>query len=841
MTKRWFRITSVVVLVAGTAWADARVEARRHFKTGMALIADGRVDDGVLELLEAYSVRPHPNVLFNVARAYETAGRGSEAIPYYRRYLDTKPSDAAEVSEALLRLEAREPKAPEPTVEPRPTEPRPTETKKDARPTAPTSAAEEAALRRIAELTERLERAVLKAEQEIEPSTAPDAPAPPTPSLDEGERSAVPYEETVVAASRRAQSTLEAPNSITVITGDEIRASGLQWLPEILRRVPGAEVMALDASSTDVSFRGFNQRNSNKVLVLIDGRPEYQDFLAVTLWQLIPIGVEEIERVEVIRGPGSALYGANAMLGVVNIITRAPGTGPRAQFSVLGGNANQAAASAVVSGGDRLLYRASAGYVQGDKYSRDYADDRPDVLGKANDPNLGLRSARGNGTLFYGFNQDFSVAAAAGVNRVFSEFYASGLLRNYVIDGVSGYAKLDVTLGPVKLRTFWNTASLAATPQYEPIGQRSLAMQIDSNVFDGELFFQKEFELAGTHALAAGVSGRFKRVQWTYLETQKDEFHAAAFLQDEWRILKVLTLAASYRIDRHPLLAEGNPGYAQSPRISVVVRPLEEHAFRASFATAFRQPSFAESYLYLYTPVPGINGASVLTRGSTTLRPERLLSFEIGYRGELARLGVSWDLALYWNVVNDLMYLSAVKLLPAGAAFDPVAGTYFVGHSAFENDAAVYSARGGELGLTWNALPGLDLRLSAALQSVVPEGSTSSTSTVCGPCTQAPAVKVNGGFVYRTPVGLDLSADFSYVSETTWVEREPSAKDSTQVLFQQNPLAAYAVFNARIAYRLFSDRLTLALVGSQLGPNHQEHPLGNDVSRRLFAMITVQP
>ena len=827
MTKRWLRLTCLgLFCLAGTAWADPRVEARRHFKTGMALIAEGHYDEGVAELLAAYAVRPHPNVLFNIAKAYETGGRTAEAIAYFHRYLDTNPPDSSEVTDTLEKLEAKEAKNQPPRPAPEP--------KKEARP-APV-APDDAALKRLAELADRMERALERTERTTETGSTP-APALKPAVVEEVDRFNVPYEETVEAASRRAQSTLDAPNSITVITGDEIRASGLQSLPEILRRVPGAEVMNLDYTSADVSFRGFNQRNSNKVLVLIDGRPEYQDFLAVTLWQLIPIGVEEIERIEVIRGPGSALYGANAVLGVVNIITRSPGTGPRADVTALVGNASLASGSVVASGGDRVLYRASAGYSQGDKYSRDYASDRADVRSQAADPNLSLRGARGNATFFYALNKDINVSLAGGVNRVYSEFYASGLLRNYVVDGLGGYAKLDLPLGPVKVRSFWNTATLAATPQYEAYGVRSLAMNIASNVFDAEVFFQKEFELGGTHVLAAGVSGRLKHLDWSYMASSKQEFHAAAFLQDEWRPLKELALVASYRIDRHPLLDNGNPGYAQSPRVSVVVTPVEGHAFRAAFTTAFRAPSFAESYLDLRTPVPGVNGASVRTQGNPTLRPERLLSFEVGYRAELARLGLSWDLALYWNVVTDLIYLGEVMPVGAREAYDVATGSYLIGHSTFKNDLQSYTARGGELGVTWNALPGLDLRISGALQAV----NSDKPVAVCVPCTQAPTAKINGGFIYRTPVGLDLSADFSYVSATTWVEREPAASDPTQVLYVRNPLAPYTVLNARVGYRLFNDRLTLSLVGSQLGPDHQEHPLGNNVSRRLFALLSVQP
>ncbi len=897
-------VAAAFLALSTTAQADTRVEARRHFKAGMAMIAEGHYDEGVDELLQAYAVRPHPSVLFNIGKACEASGRTADAAAYYRRYLEANPPDAAEVRQALERLEVQLAKLkPEPAppfevkrAEPeRPSEPvstaraheapspgpkRDDEAGKRRAPSAerqdlvpPPARSPEAASpgpKRDDEAGRRRPSSADRQEPVPAPARPHEAASPGTKRDDEagrrralpGERKAersgegalepvsapdsedpssfyAPYEETVVAASRRAQSALEAPNAITVITGEEIRASGLTSLPEILRRVPGAEVMTEDYSSSDVSFRGFNQRISNKVLVLVDGRPEYQDFLGLTPWSAMTIGLEEIERVEVIRGPGSALYGANAMMGVINIITRAPGSGPPAQLAALWGNGGVGSGSAVLSGGDRLRYRLSGGYTQADKYSRDYADNRTDMASTAtaSDPSLSLRSARANGTFFFAFDRDHSVALAGGVNRIYSELYASGLLRNFLFDGVNAYAKLDVSAAPVKLRLFWNTFSASAGPQYEPIGQRSMAMQVDSNILDGELFYQKSFELAGAHVLAAGVSTRLKNIAWTYVDSPKQELHGAGFIQEDWQPAGGLSFVASYRIDGHPLLNQGKPGFAQSPRVSAVVTPAEGHALRASFATAFRAPTFLESYLDLKTAVPGVNGASLLTAGNTALRPERLTSFEIGYRGEAARSGLSWDLAIYWNVVKDLIVLSAATPMDAGSAYDPSTNTFLVGRSQYVNDPQVYTARGGELGLTWNALEGLDLRASAAVQSVA----SNTASSVCEPCTEAPALKLNGGFIYRRPSGLDLSADFSFVSSTIWVEREPSASDLTQVSLQQNPLSAYVVLNARLAYRFFDDRMTASLVGSQLGADHQEHPFGNRISRRIFATLTVQP
>src|SRR6185436_14416980 len=99
---------------------------------------------------------------------------------------------------------------------------------------------------------------------------------------------------------------------------------------------------------------------------------------------------------------------------------------------------------------------------------------------------------------------------------------------------------------------------------------------------------------------------------------------AAAFVQDEWKIVDQFRVQASYRVDRHPLLDNGKPGYAQSPRISALWMPVEGHAVRGSFATAFREPTFLESYTYIALPVPGVNGASALTTGNTSIKAEQL-------------------------------------------------------------------------------------------------------------------------------------------------------------------------------------------------------------------------
>ncbi|OJT26974.1 ligand-gated channel protein [Archangium sp. Cb G35] len=832
-----------LVLYAGSAFGDARLEARRHFRTGMSLIGQGQYDQGIAELLIAYSIKPHPNVLYNIARAYQDAGQLTEAADYLRRYIAANPPDVTTAQSTLTKLEeslraAEAAKQTEPAVP----------GKKPGMPPMPPAPGGAEAARSLAVLVERLEKAIARAESlPAAPESTPtaksapaDANAPGTGDVassveDEGE---VPYEERVVTASRRAQSSLEAPNATTVITSEDIRLSGATSLPELLRRVPGAEVMMLGPGSANLSLRGFNQRIANKVLVLVDGRTEYQDFLGMTLWSSIPVELEDIERIEVIRGPGSALYGANAMLGVVNIITRAPGTGPAARFQAHAGNGNTAGGSFVSHGGTGgLRYRASAAYSQADKWSRDFAGDRPDMAVMDPQPNLGLRSARGNMATSYRFDSGASLGLSGGVNRFYTEAYPLGVLRNFYMDGVSAFAKADAELGPLRVKAFWNHLSANAGPQYEAVGQRSLATSVESNLFNGEVLFSKSFELLGEHQVNVGVEGRLKRVAWSYLGPLREEFHAAAFVQDEWRLAEPFRVVASYRVDRHPLLDNGQPGLAHSPRVSALFMPFEGHAFRASAASAFRVPTFLESYMGVHVPIPGVNGASALSSGNRALQAEQMLALELGYRGEAPSLGMDWDVALYQNRVSNLIHLSAVKPLPAGESWDAETGTYLLGRSLFENEAAVYTARGAEAGVTLAPVDGLGIKANAAYQLVSSEGEQG----LCGPCSQAPQFKLFGGVTYRTRQALELGVDVAWTSATSWVEREPSSKDPTLIEPLANALPAYAVINARVGYTPVKDRVSVALVGSNLGPTHAQHPFGNRIERRVLALLTVTP
>jgi iron complex outermembrane recepter protein len=126
----------------------------------------------------------------------------------------------------------------------------------------------------------------------------------------------------VYSASKHEEPVSTTAAAVYVLTAEDIRRSGMTSIPELLRMVPGLDVARVDANHWAISARGFNNENANKLLVLIDGRTVYGPFFGGVFWNVQDLPLEEIDRIEVIRGPGATLWGANAVNGVINIITK---------------------------------------------------------------------------------------------------------------------------------------------------------------------------------------------------------------------------------------------------------------------------------------------------------------------------------------------------------------------------------------------------------------------------------------------------------------------------------------------------------------------------------------
>jgi iron complex outermembrane receptor protein len=861
------------LLLPAAALADARADAKRHFREGMSLIAAGQIERGIAELKQAYAIKPHPDVLYDIAKAYVDLGNIDEALGYFRQYVATDPEDKDQVLRVMQRLQQAIAKTPGSTS-PQPLAPatpgQPIDVQKllaqlqaliaqsqAQAPAAPAAEKEKplavpAAAKAAAE-EEMFETTTISAQSK---ATAQQIAAELSAASKARETGDDLFEEQIVTAGVRASSESKAPASLTVIGEDEIRMSGAATVPEILRRVPGIDVAEMDPSDTNISIRGFNRRVSNKVLVLVDGRSVYQDFLGDTLWPLLDVAVQDISRIEVIRGPGSALYGANAFAGVINIITKIGDESQGARAFLLAGNHNtfQGGVSAGGKTG-KLSYRTTVAYDRADKWTKDVGDERPDMLSQFAQPNRSREVQRADMAATYDMGK-IQIQAGGGYDNMAVEIVPLGALRTFGGTGQAGFARLEVDSGQTKLKGFWNSLRMSSGPEYWPQGITSLQSGIRSDVVDLSAQTGFDFKGAGQHHLNIGAGYRFKSVDWGYLAVHNnsqryEENHFNAFLQEEWQPSKKLSLILSYRVDRHPLLYQQHVtpgGLVHSPRGTLLYEMKPEQVLRFTVGSAFRAPTFLESYIDLLAQIPDQPALGVRFQGDKSLRPEQMLQAELGYRGRLGAFQP--DIVVYAERVTNLI-TDGVLRLPANPneGRDPVTGQYIAAYTGFQNEPGSFYGLGAEVGGKWSPTDGVDLSLNYSYERLIgctpsPTGGGDNCTTNTNTPTQVSAYlantaqhKANVVALWRTKVNFDIGIDAHYVSTVTWWDKSFSKDSNGNVLvnFQPYALGAYTMINGRIGYRWIKDKLETGLAFyNLLGDEHREHPFGNQIGRRIL-------
>lgn len=828
--KRWLPagLLGLSLLWSGAALADPKDDARRHFNSGLEYIANGDYDSGIAEFERAYEIIPHPVVLYNIARAYADVGEYEKAIEYFEMYLETEPVDRTEVEGYIRTLQSRLDSRP--VVE----DPVGTDT-----PMGTATSEELAQLRRHAEelsaLAETLaarEAAALEAGENPDTGT-PDTPDPGLESGDlelGGELVADLYSREVVTASRFGQDPLEAPAAVSVITSEDIELSGATSIPDLLARVPGVDVMQLTAGYADVSVRGFNRRLSNKTLVLIDGRSVYLDFVGNSMLQALPVTLDEVDRIEIIRGPGSAIYGANAFAGVVNIITKTPGDlATQDVVSLTLGTKGQAQGSVMASGreGD-VGYRMSAGYEQLGRWAQEVdLDQQPQWGSDVQRQDLSLQGWRANGQLDFRLPRSAFASVSGGVNDSVVEFYSLGALRNFYLDQRTTYTRVDAGVGPVYARVFYNRLDGTAGDWYYLKDGNKLVADVTSNVVDATVSGEWAFGQQDQHKLLVGLNYRYKDIAWGFIADDQVQHHFGGYIQEQSRFGPIL-LDGAIRVDRHPLLESPVP----SPRLAVIANVSEGRVVRVNGGTAFRTPTFMESYAELYLPT-GTDGVSARTVGDEALLPERILAVEAAYLDESAE---SWraEVTVYGYQVDNLIDLGSVdsSALPQ-QGYNPAVGAYLAGQSSFVNEAPIYRAGGGEVGGEYFGLPGLDLYANYAFEWIVTTDD-SGTSQVRA----TPRHKLNGGLTYRSPIGLDTGMHASWVDKTVWGIR--SFDEAGQVQVTDTALAGRVILTNTLSYQA-TDSIRLQVTAwnwlADVAAPQAQHPLGQPVGSRYSASL----
>jgi len=451
----------------------------------------------------------------------------------------------------------------------------------------------------------------------------------------------------VTSVARRGQRLSETPAATFVITQDDIARSGATSIPDLLRMVPGFDVAQLSRNLWAVSARGFNGRWSNKLLVMIDGRTVYSELFGGVRWDVQDVALDDIERIEVTRGPGGTLWGANAVNGIVNIITKHPVDTQGMLATVSHGESTGPNAS--VRYGGRF---GTTGHFRATFKAFDVpATSRAEGITGGNDDWRMLHGA---------FRAEWTTHA--GSMNVQGDVYrgTTGETVSYPTAALPyGWIRSDPnrTSGQNLLFRWSSTQSprseTAVTAYYDESARTQWQANQRMRTFDVDF---DHHITAGRHNVMWGVQARSSSSHWQspsgdVLLPNSSTLLISAFAQDEVRLGKSFRLIAGSKI-----LHDGHTTQAQ-PSIRALWMIRENQVIWAAATRGVRLPSEAEyDVLIRFGAVPVGNGESVMVTvlGNPNLKPEYVHSFEAGYRGVLTSFA-SLDITAYHNALNDLI------------------------------------------------------------------------------------------------------------------------------------------------------------------------------------------
>lgn len=465
----------------------------------------------------------------------------------------------------------------------------------------------------------------------------------------------------VLTASRLGQPASDAPNAITVIDRDLIRASGAREIADLFRLVPGMYVTyATYAKGLQgiVTYHGLGSEFANRMQVLVDGRAVYNPTVGEVSWTNLPLAIEDIERIEVVRGPSAASHGANAFLGAINIVTRHPAQdrGVFAGWTLGTRSVNERVLRYGGNAGD-FDYRLTAAYREDNTYEAvadsrdvrlftfrgDYRLGHRDTLTLQAGYNGGTRETEGISqpslldppremTVHNRFEQIQWLRVLEGGDELSLQFY-----HNY-LETRDVYLTLPITLPGLGTRQYTIDDTIRAD-RYDLEAQHTVSLRPGLRwVWGGSL----RYDAAEAPAfLAARVGNRSKRL----------------FGHAEWRAAPRWLLNAGAMIEHTEFT-----GTDVSPRFSANFRLAPRHTLRAAVSRALRNPSLFEEKADRKVVIEPFVVPRFLSSGN--LEPERIVSRELGYVGELAPLGLSLDARLFEDRINGLIRDQVVPFDP---------------------------------------------------------------------------------------------------------------------------------------------------------------------------------
>jgi outer membrane receptor protein involved in Fe transport len=531
----------------------------------------------------------------------------------------------------------------------------------------------------------------------VTPAVAQQAAAPqttaqqPKPDPKDAQKPDQPqkYEETVVVSASRAEEKLvNAPSTMSVITANQIEVAPSQNFAELLRAVPGVNITQISARDINLTSRGSTGTLATGQLALLDGRSLYQDFFGFVMWDFLPVNLNEIKQVEVIRGPASAVWGANALNGVVNVITKSPremqGTSAVLGFGTFDRADGEDSGSLwYISGthaaaiNDRWAFKLSAGGYSQDALSRPtgpipctFSEVCSGTRGTyPGFTNKGSTQPKFDARVDYDFPDGRKLSFSGGVAGTDGMMHSG--IGPFDIDAgtVMGYAKANYVQGGLRATAFTNILRGDATNllSRDPLTGVQIPFSFTTNTYDIDVSNVQAF--AGRHAVSYGGNFRLNFSDLSIAPTSDDRTEFGLFGQDEIFLSNMFRWVVGARVDRFDYIDD----FVFSPRTTFMIKPQENHTFRISYNRAYRSPSVINNHLNLFigepidirglavavglppTAVPNPYTLPINITGNPDLQEQSLDAFEVGYSASIGRTILS--AAFYHNwVKNEILF-----------------------------------------------------------------------------------------------------------------------------------------------------------------------------------------
>ena len=512
----------------------------------------------------------------------------------------------------------------------------------------------------------------------------------------------------VVSLSRKAEGIQGAAAAVFVISAEDIRRSGAHSIPEVLRLAPGLNVARISSSSWAITSRGFNSRFANKLQVLVDGRSTYSPMFSGVYWEDSSVMLEDIERIEIIRGPGATMWGANAVNGVINIITHKPEPDdPSSMVAVMAGTQELFRGAGRLTGklNQSGAWRLSAQYRKHDSYVNEAGDDSYDGWDEK------LISVRGDHQ--WGEHNDLTVSG-----HYFQGNLEDQYLSNTPAPPYSQILNNEVDFNTASIQTILSrnlsdTSAMKLGLYFTHFDRAETQLKEIHNIVDVD--FQHNFNISTDHEVIWG--GSLRKYHDNLQGTSEISFNPnsvdgdvySAFLQDNWsmipgRLNLIVGSKWEYRKDIED---------QWQPNVRMAWTPSGKSTLWGAVARAVRVPSRInrdiQMDMAMFPPeamFPGSPTTSISMIGSEEMEPEELIAYETGFRfkpsGQLFL-----DLALFVNVYDKLRILKMGEMQPHPIYGSPVMMIPFV----VGNGAGGYT-KGGEFTANWRPISKLQFQLA---------------------------------------------------------------------------------------------------------------------------------